>query len=78
LQLRSTKKSGERGNNEVNAVSDRLGEIRIGAELLAEADEDKGLDQLVEMTFHGRPSLAKASSVVFAQSSNIETSVKTA
>jgi hypothetical protein len=50
--LLSTKKSGERGNNEVNAVSDRLGEVAVGAKLLAEADEDEGLDQPVYVASH--------------------------
>ena len=45
--LLSTKKSGERGNKQINAVSDRMGEVTVGAKLLAEADEDKGLDQPV-------------------------------
>ena len=48
----SSKKSGERGNNEVNAVSDRLGEVAVGAKLLAEADEDEGLDEPVEVSSH--------------------------
>jgi hypothetical protein len=45
--LLSTKKSGERGNSQINAVGDRLGEVTVGAKLLAEADEDKGLNQPV-------------------------------
>jgi len=48
----STKKSGKRGNNEINAVSNRLGEIRVGAKLLAKAYEDEGLDQPVEVSSH--------------------------
>jgi hypothetical protein len=31
----SSKKSGKRGNNKVDAASYRLGEIRVGANLLA-------------------------------------------
>ena len=50
--LLSTKKSGERGNSEINAVSDCLGEVAIGAELLPEADEDEGLNDPVEVSFH--------------------------
>jgi hypothetical protein len=42
--LLSTKKAGERGNSEINAVSDCLGEVAIGAELLPEADKDEGLN----------------------------------
>jgi len=45
--LLSTKKSGERGNNEVNAVSDRLGKIAVGAKLLTKANEHEGLNQPV-------------------------------
>lgn len=36
----STKKSGEHRNSEINATSDRLGKIAVGAKLLAEADKD--------------------------------------
>ena len=61
--LVSSKKTGERGNNEVDAVSDRLGEIAVGAKLLAEADEDEGLNEPVEVSFHRGPSLAKESCV---------------
>jgi len=49
----STKKSGKRRNSKINAVSDCLGEVRVGAKLLAEADEDEGLNQPVEVSFHG-------------------------
>ena len=49
----STKKARERGNSQINAVGDRLGQIRIGAELLPEADKDEGLNQLVGVAFHG-------------------------
>jgi hypothetical protein len=48
----SSKKSGERGNNKVNAVGDRLGEIAVGAKLLSEADKDEGLNEPVEVSFH--------------------------
>jgi hypothetical protein len=43
----STKKSGKRRNSEINAVRDCLGEVRVGAKLLAEADENQRLNQLV-------------------------------
>jgi hypothetical protein len=45
--LLSTKKSGERGNSQIDAVSDRLGEVGIGAKLLPEADEDQRLNEAV-------------------------------
>jgi hypothetical protein len=48
----SRAESSEQGNSHVYAVCDRLCEIRIGAKLLAEADEDQRLDQLVEVAFH--------------------------
>lgn len=48
----SRAESRQQGNNQIDGVSDRLGEIRIGAELLAEADEDEGLNQLVEVSSH--------------------------
>jgi hypothetical protein len=50
--LLSSKKSGERGNNEVDAVSDRLGKVAVGAKLLAEADENEGLDKPVKVSSH--------------------------
>lgn len=50
--LLSSKKSCKRGNNEVNALGDRLGEVRVGAQLLAEADKDEGLNQTVEVSSH--------------------------
>jgi hypothetical protein len=43
----STKKSGKRRNSKINAVCDYLGEVRVGAKLLAEANEDEGLNQPV-------------------------------
>ena len=48
----STKKSGKRGNSEINAVSNRLGEVRVGPQLLAKAYEDEGLNQPVEVSSH--------------------------
>ena len=63
-QLLSTKNAGKCGNNKVDAVSDRLGEITVGAKLLAEADEDEGLDQPVKMSSHAWPSLAERILVV--------------
>ena len=65
-KLRSTKKPRESGDNEVDAVSNCLGEVAVGAELLAEANEDKGLDQLVEVSFHRVPSVAEESVVLLA------------
>jgi hypothetical protein len=50
--LLSTKKTGERGNSEINAVSDRLGEVAVGAKLLPEADEDEGLNEPVYVASH--------------------------
>jgi hypothetical protein len=50
--LLSTKKSGERGNNEVDAVSDRLGEVTVGAKLLPKADEDQRLNESVYVASH--------------------------
>ena len=49
----STNKTSQRSKHKINAVSDRLGEVRIGAKLLAEADEDKGLNEPVKCLFHG-------------------------
>jgi hypothetical protein len=51
--LLSTKKLADRGHKQINAVSDRLGEVAVGAKLLAEADEDEGLNEPVEVSFHG-------------------------
>jgi hypothetical protein len=48
----STQKSGERGNQQIDAVSYRLGEVAVGAKLLAEADEDKSLNEPVEVSSH--------------------------
>jgi len=42
--LLSTKKARDRGNQQINAVGYRLGEIGVGAKLLAEANEDEGLN----------------------------------
>ena len=50
--LLSTKKTGERGNSEIDAVSDRLGEVAVGAKLLAEANEDQRLNQPVYVASH--------------------------
>jgi len=43
----STKKSGKRRNSKINAVCDGLGNVRVGAELLPEADKDEGLNEPV-------------------------------
>ena len=48
----SSKKFGKRGNKEVDAVGDRLGEVGIGAKLLAEADEDQRLNEAVYVASH--------------------------
>jgi hypothetical protein len=50
--LVSSKKSGERGNKQIDAVGDRLGEVTVGAKLLAEADKDEGLNEPVEVSCH--------------------------
>jgi len=50
--LLSTKKTGERGNKQINAVSDRLGKVAVSAKLLAEADKNEGLYQPVKVLFH--------------------------
>lgn len=60
----STKESSQHGNSKVDAASDRLGEVAVGAKLLAEANKDEGLDQLVDVAFHGGPSLARESCVL--------------
>ena len=57
----SRAKSSEQGNSHVYAVRDRLGEIRISAKLLAEANKDESLDDAVEVAFHGEPSVARES-----------------
>lgn len=57
----SRAKSSEQGNSHVYAVCDRLGEIRISAKLLSEANEDESLDDAVEVAFHGEPSVARES-----------------
>jgi hypothetical protein len=48
----STKKTGQRSKHEINAVSDRLGEIRVRAKLLAQADENEGLNESVYVASH--------------------------
>jgi hypothetical protein len=48
----STKKTSQRFKHKIDAVGDRLGEVRIGAKLLAEADEDEGLNEPVEVSSH--------------------------
>jgi hypothetical protein len=63
-KLDSTKKTRERGNQQVDAVSNRLGEIGVGPQLLAEAYEHKSLDNAVDVACHRGPSLASESSVV--------------
>ena len=50
--LLSTKKSGERGNSQINAVGDCLGEVAVGAKLLAEANEDQRLNESVYVASH--------------------------
>jgi hypothetical protein len=50
--LLSTKKSGERGNSQIDAGGDRLGEVRVSAKLLTEANENEGLDKPVKVPFH--------------------------
>jgi hypothetical protein len=57
----SRAKSSQQGNSEVDAVCDRLGEIRISAKLLPEANEDESLNDAVEVAFHGEPSVARES-----------------
>lgn len=42
-------------------MCDRLGEIRISAKLLAEADEHESLDDAVKVASHGEPSVARES-----------------
>ena len=48
----STKKTSQRSEHKVDAVGDRLGEVGIGAELLAEADEDQRLNESVYVASH--------------------------
>ena len=48
----STKKSGERRNSQIDAVSDRLGKVAVGAKLLAEANEDQRLNEAVYVSSH--------------------------
>jgi hypothetical protein len=48
----STKKTSQSPKHKINAVCDRLGEVRVGAKLLAEANEDEGLNEPVEVSFH--------------------------
>gem|GEM_PF-5412905 len=40
----STKKTSKRSKHKINAVSDRLGEVRVSAKLLPEADEHQRLN----------------------------------
>jgi len=49
----STKKTSQRSEHKINAVGDRLGKVAVGAKLLAEANEDEGLNDAVEVAFHG-------------------------
>jgi hypothetical protein len=48
----STKKTSQSPKHKINAVSDRMGYVRIGAKLLAEADEDEGLNEAVCVASH--------------------------
>jgi hypothetical protein len=48
----STKKTSQRSEHKINAVSDSLGEVGISSKLLPEADEDEGLDEPVEVSSH--------------------------
>ena len=43
----STKKTSQRSKHKIDAASDRLGKVRVGAELLPEADTDEGLNEPV-------------------------------
>jgi hypothetical protein len=43
----SRAESRQKGNSQVDSVSDCLCEVAVGAELLAEADEDEGLNEPV-------------------------------
>jgi len=48
----SREESGEQGNSHINAVSDCLGEIAVGAKLLAQANEDQRLNESVYVASH--------------------------
>ena len=43
----STKKTSQRSEHKVDAACHRLGEFAVGAELLAQADEDQRLNESV-------------------------------
>lgn len=43
----STKKTSQRSEHKINAVSDSLGEVGISSELLPKANKDKGLNEPV-------------------------------
>ena len=57
----STKKTTQRSKHKVDAVGHGLGELGIGAEFLAEADQNERLNQGVPAASHGKPSLAEES-----------------
>ena len=48
----SRAESRQQGNSQINAVSDHLGKVAIGAELLAQADEDQRLNEAVYVASH--------------------------
>jgi hypothetical protein len=51
-QLLSTKKSGSRRNSGVYALGDRSSQLGVGAELLAQADQEQGADNRVDVAAH--------------------------
>jgi hypothetical protein len=48
----STKKTSQRSKHKIDAVSDGLGEVAVGAELLPEADKDQRLNESVYVASH--------------------------
>ena len=48
----SRAQSSEQGNSYVDAVGDRLGEVRVGAKLLPEANKDQRLNESVYVASH--------------------------
>jgi hypothetical protein len=57
----SRAESSQQGNSYIDAVSDCLSKVAVGAELLAETNKDESLDDAVEVAFHGEPSVARES-----------------
>ena len=59
IVISSGKKLCESCRKNVNAASNRLSNLRVGAELLPKADHDERVNDSVDVTFHLRAILGK-------------------